>query len=112
VVGLIPEEKLRLAFYAVEADACEILFLRLIGIHSNRSGVVNAAVNVGVPAGFELCGFEVTDSWWGASPISAWAHSDEDWKELRSTADGHVNEWNTLVSCKMSLSGVLDSHTR
>jgi len=96
VVGLIPEEKLVLAFHAVEAHACEILFLRLVGIHSNRSGVVNVAVNVAVPPGFEVRGFEVTNSWWGASPISAQGHNDEDWKELRSIADGHVNEWNLL----------------
>ncbi|HEY1205327.1 MAG: hypothetical protein ABSH46_11505 [Bryobacteraceae bacterium] len=92
VVGLIAEEKLGLAFYALEAHACEILFLRLIGVHSIRSGVVNLAV----PPGFEVCGFDVTNGWWGASPINAQGDNDEGWKELRSIAGGHVNEWSLL----------------
>ena len=66
VVGLITEENLALAFCAVEANACEVLFLRMIGIQSIRSGHINIAV----PSGFEMCGFEVSDGWWGASPNS------------------------------------------
>ena len=92
VIGLIPEEKLDLVFRVVEVDSCEILFLRLIGLQAIRSGIVNLAV----PGGFEICGFEVTNGWWGASPISAQGHNDDEWKELRSLAVGHVNEWNLL----------------
>jgi hypothetical protein len=92
VVGLIPEEKLSLALCGPDPQACEVLFLRLIGILAIRSGSINAAV----PPGFERCGFDVTNGWWGASPISAQGHNDRDWKELRSIADGQVNAWNLL----------------
>jgi hypothetical protein len=39
---------------------------------------------------------EVTNGWWGQSPISAEGHDAHDWTELRSIAGEHVNEWNLL----------------
>jgi hypothetical protein len=97
VVGLILPYALPLALAAADVRSCELLFQRLIAIHSiglREPG--RHDINVSVPYGFELCGFEITNSWWGQSPISASGHSKEDWKELRSIAGGHVNEWNLL----------------
>jgi hypothetical protein len=92
VLGLIRYENLELALCAVDAKECAVLFLRLVGTRSIRSGLIN----VTAPPGFEVRGFDVTNGWWGASPISAQGRDDREWSELRSIAGRHVNEWNLL----------------
>jgi hypothetical protein len=72
--------------------------LRLIGLLSIRGRESGCGeVNVTTPPGFEFCGFEVTNSWYGLSAISTGGHNPEDWEELRLLAKGHVNEWNLLT---------------
>jgi hypothetical protein len=96
-VGLILAEALPLALAAVAEKSCEVLFQRLIGFNSIRLGDTNISdINTTVPPGFDFCGFEVTNGWWGQSPISAEGHNAHHWTEPRSIAGEHVNDWNLL----------------
>lgn len=96
-VGLILADRLPLACVAVDVRLCELLFQHLIGIHSIRQReAAGRDISLSVPDGFDLCGLEVTNGWWGQSPISAEGHTEQEWKELRQIAGGHVNEWNLL----------------
>ena len=98
VIGLIPPWNLPLALCALDARVCELVFLRLIGLMSIRDREDGRGeINVTTPPGFEFCGFEVTNGWYGLSAIGTGGHNTEDWKELRSLASGHVNEWNLLT---------------
>jgi hypothetical protein len=96
-VGLILPDTLPLALAAVAEKSCEVLFQRLIGFNSTPRGDSNKGdINTSVPPGFGFCGFEVTNGWWGQSPLNAEGHNPYDWREPRSIAGEHVNEWNLL----------------